>query len=84
VGNLYGTTYYGGIYGYGTVFKLTLGLDGKWREHVLHDFKGQPARYPYAGVTLDANGNIFGVTSGGSQDCGYWISDCGAVFEITP
>jgi len=83
-GNLYGTTEYGGAYGYGTVFRLTLGADGKWRKYGLHDFRGQPARYPYAGVTLDTNGNIFGVTSGGSQDCGYWKSDCGAVFEITP
>jgi uncharacterized repeat protein (TIGR03803 family) len=26
-GNLYGTTQYGGVYGYGTVFKLTLNCE---------------------------------------------------------
>jgi len=83
-GNLYGTTYNGGPYGYGTVFKLTLGTDGIWRESMLHAFKGQPARNPYAGLTLDAAGNLYGVTVGGDQDCSWWQNDCGAVFEITP
>jgi uncharacterized repeat protein (TIGR03803 family) len=83
-GNPYGTTYNGGASGYGTVFKLALGTDGKWREHVLHAFKGKPAKNPYAGLTLDAAGNLFGTTVGGDQDCGYWTNDCGAVFEIMP
>ena len=83
-GNLYGATWAGGAYGYGTVFKLGLGLDGKWREHVLHAFAGQGARNPYAGVILDGAGNLYGTTAGGDQNCGNWINDCGAVFEITP
>jgi uncharacterized repeat protein (TIGR03803 family) len=83
-GNLYGTTYNGGAPGYGTVYKLTLGTDGKWREHVLRAFRGHPLRNPYAGLTLDSAGNLYGTTAGGDQDCSYWINDCGAVYEITP
>ena len=83
-GNLYGTTVNGGTYGVGTVFRLTLGTDGVWRERAMHHFKGQPARNPYAGVTLDAVGNLYGTTSGGNSDCSYYLNDCGAVFEITP
>ena len=82
-GNLYGTTWAGGAYGVGTVFKLTLGSDGKWREHVLQAFRGRPARNPYAGLILDAAGNLYGTTAGGNQDCSSW-ADCGTVFEITP
>jgi uncharacterized repeat protein (TIGR03803 family) len=82
-GNLYGTTYNGGAYGMGNVFKLTVGSDGRWTEHVLHHFRGAPGRNPYAGVTIDAAGNIFGTTVGGAGDCSNW-SACGAVFEITP
>ena len=37
LGALYGTTQYGGSFGYGTVFKLTPGGAG-WTETVLHSF----------------------------------------------
>ena len=37
-GNLYGTTYYGGDYGGGTVFELTPAGGGNWAEKVLHSF----------------------------------------------
>jgi len=85
-GNLYGTTWAGGTHGLGVVFKLNLGPDGKWGEHVLHAFAGQPARNPYAGLVLDRAGNLYGTTATGDTDCSsYWShQDCGAVFEITP
>ena len=37
-GNLYGTTYEGGVFGYGTVFELTPAGGGTWTEKVLHSF----------------------------------------------
>ncbi len=40
-GNLYGTTCCGGIYGWGTVFKLTNTQNG-WVYTSLHDFTGRP------------------------------------------
>ena len=39
-GNLYGTTLQGGDGGgFGTVFKLTRGADGRWKETILYDFR---------------------------------------------
>ncbi len=64
-GNLYGTTEYGGAYNYGTVFML----DTTGKETVLHSFtdegngKGEGA-YPYGGVVLDAQGDLYGTTFG--------------------
>ncbi|MBZ5574165.1 MAG: hypothetical protein LAO09_20050 [Acidobacteriia bacterium] len=83
-GNLYGTTWGGGANGYGVVFKLSPGQGGKWKEQVLHTFAGNAARNPYAGVILDAAGDLYGTTVGGTSDCSWWVNDCGAVFEITP
>jgi uncharacterized repeat protein (TIGR03803 family) len=58
-GNLYGTTVNGGVYGYGMVFKV----DPSGKETVLYSFQGgADGAYPYAGVTLDAKGNLYGTT----------------------
>ena len=37
-GNLYPTTYIGGMYGVGTAFKLSPNESGAWTEQVLHHF----------------------------------------------
>lgn len=80
VGNLYGTTSWGGANGNsGTVFKLTPGAKGAWTEKVLHSFgKGEDGASPYAGLILDAAGNLYGTTSQGGAD------NSGTVFKITP
>jgi uncharacterized repeat protein (TIGR03803 family) len=74
-GNLYGTTDWGGGYGYGTVFELTPGANGAWTEKTLHSFDYSDGAYPLAGLIFDAAGNLYGTTSepGG-----------GNVFELTP
>jgi uncharacterized repeat protein (TIGR03803 family) len=80
LGNLYGTTSYGGasIF-YGTVFKLTPASGGAWKETVLHNFRGgSDGSAPTAGVVFDAAGNLYGTTSDGGL-YGY-----GTVFELTP
>ena len=38
VGNLYGTTFDGGVHGEGTVFELSPQSDGSWSEKVIHSF----------------------------------------------
>jgi len=83
-GHLYGTTSDGGFYGWGTVFQLTSGARGKWTEKVLHSFgNGNDGHEPYAGLTLDAAGNLYGTTwAGGSGSCYY--GGCGTVFRLSP
>jgi len=79
-GNLYGTTADGGGNGFpdgpGNVFKI----DKKGQETVLYAFTGYPddGSAPGAGVTFDADGNLYGTTSEGGANCG----SCGTVFEV--
>src|ERR1700688_1217415 len=49
---------------------------------VLHTFSGSPdGAIPFAGLTRDSVGNLYGVTSqGGNKSCNG--SGCGVVFEI--
>lgn len=84
-GNLFGTTYYGGLGG-GTVYKV----DTKGRETVLYSFcsKGYPCidgALPYAGLAVDKSDNLYGTTFyGGTGTCS--ISGgvgCGVVFKLT-
>jgi uncharacterized repeat protein (TIGR03803 family) len=73
-GNLYGTTYNGGAYGDGAVFKL----DATSAETVLYSFKAlRDGTKPYADPLLrDAAGNLYGTT--------YWggSSYSGTVFKL--
>ena len=79
-GDLFGTTYYGGSANLGTVFELKAGKNNTYSQKVLYSFQGgdTDGEYPYyAGVTLDAKGNIYGTTYyGGSQSNG------GTVYEL--
>lgn len=78
-GNLYGTTYAGGLASAGAVFKLTL-VGGVWTEIMLHSFgaAGDGAS-PQVGVVLDAAGNIYGTTPTSSGP-----HRSGVVYEISP
>lgn len=62
-GNLYGTTWSGGAFGAGTVFKL----DRAGKRTVLHSFgAGYGANpHPYQTLVFDAAGNLYGTTQGG-------------------
>jgi len=80
-GNLYGTTYSGGTYHYGTVFKL----DPAGKETILYSFgNGSDGKYLSAGVVLDPAGNIFGTTTEGGIRAIFCDKGCGTVFEIEP
>jgi uncharacterized repeat protein (TIGR03803 family) len=77
-GNLYGTTFADGQYGYGSVFKLTRSSGG-WRYTSLHDFTGgTDGSNPMCRLVMDASGNLYGTASGGGA------SGNGVIFEITP
>jgi uncharacterized repeat protein (TIGR03803 family) len=73
-GNLYGTTYFGGAFGNGVVFKL----DTTGKLTVLHSFAGGPTdgQYPWAGLIRDADGNLYGTTKLGGK------SGNGVVFKL--
>jgi uncharacterized repeat protein (TIGR03803 family) len=81
--NIFGTTYDGGAYGYGSVYELTSNGSGGYTEAVLYSFcpaspsctDGQnPA---FGSVAFDSNGNLYGTTYlGGSNGNG-------VVFELT-
>jgi uncharacterized repeat protein (TIGR03803 family) len=87
-GNLYGTTYYGGDLscapgqGCGTVFKLSPDGKGGWTETVLYRFKGgADGQNPFAGLSLDSQGNLYGTAIGIVGGC---PPACGTVFELSP
>ena len=85
-GHLYGTTWNGGTYGYGTVFKLTPPLAicksaaCYWTVSDLHDFgSGTDGQGPENGDLIwDQQGNIYGTTPAGGT------SGDGTVYELTP
>jgi uncharacterized repeat protein (TIGR03803 family) len=82
-GNLYGTTYTGGASNGGTVFKLAPNADGSWTESVLHSFTGGPGGVIiYAGLIVDATGNLYGTTYLGGNS--FSNCRCGVVFKLTP
>jgi uncharacterized repeat protein (TIGR03803 family) len=81
LGNLWGTTYQGGQYASGTVFKLSPGVGGPpWTEQIVHSFSNGTAdgANPSAGLTLGADGNFYGTTFYGGQ----FYS--GSLFQVTP
>jgi uncharacterized repeat protein (TIGR03803 family) len=86
-GNLYGTTYFGGVYNSsclygdsscGVVFKLT----PKGKQTVLHTFCTQnncaDGGNPAAGLVFDSKGNLYGTTGMGGAHV------FGTVFKLTP
>jgi len=80
-GSLYGTTSGGGDFGYGTVFELTPGANGKWTHRLLHSFKNDDSdgAAPNSALIFDAAGDVFGTTSGGGGPYKH-----GTVFELEP
>ena len=84
VGNLFGTTLYGGAYGDGTVFELTCAsysaptqfCDRYSSTDVVTDFGDVGEVYSYATPIMDGAGNLFGTTFG-------YLSNPGTVFELS-
>jgi uncharacterized repeat protein (TIGR03803 family) len=77
-GNLYGTTYVGGIKGQlccGTIFKVT----AAGKETILYRFTGDNGDgFPQASVVRDSAGNLYGTTRNGGT------SNAGTVFKLDP
>jgi len=74
-GNLYGTTYGGGYYQLGTVFKIA----PNGTETVLNYFTGlKRGEFPEAGLLMDKGGSLYGTTEKGGSD------NLGTLFEVSP
>jgi len=84
-GNLYGTTWCGGIYNNGNVFKLSNTEDG-WVYTSLHDFTGgaDGGGHVLSNVSIDADGTLYGTTQSGGESAYNCYSGCGVVWMIKP
>ena len=76
-GNYYGTTLDGGVFNFGTVYKMTPG----GTVTTLVSFTGEDGvvrgSYPAAGLTLGGDGSLFGTTGNGGA------GDYGTIFKVT-
>jgi uncharacterized repeat protein (TIGR03803 family) len=78
-GNLYGSTYRGGSFGYGVVFKLS----PEEKQTVIHNFAGGDGLGGGGNLLRDSAGNFYGTTSeGGIPEGGGCRFGCGTVFEL--
>ena len=76
-GNLFGTTTGGGANDAGTVFEIVKTTHGyASTTNILVSFNISNGAHPFAGLILDAKGNLFGTTRDGGANGG------GTVFEI--
>lgn len=77
-GNIYGTTYYGGANGIGSVYKLSRQPIGEWTEEVIYSFQeGADGNSPISNLVFDNAGNLYGTTSEGGLGRG-------TIFKLTP
>jgi len=82
-GEFYGTTYGGGSFGLGSVYRLRHS-GSRYVESVLYSFAGGlDGAHPWAGLVADGSGALYGTTVlGGSSACGG--GGCGTVFRLKP
>jgi uncharacterized repeat protein (TIGR03803 family) len=77
-GDLFGTTYYGGTKGLGTVFELKANGKGRYRERVLYSFQGGNDGSSSTSTLVFGNSkDLYGTTSAGGGSC-----DCGTIFRV--
>jgi len=76
-GNLYGTASEGGAHNDGVVYELSPSGSG-WTQTTLYAFRGSEDGYspPFGGVTMDAQGNLYGTT-------GVFSDSGGEAYELT-
>jgi uncharacterized repeat protein (TIGR03803 family) len=78
-GELYGTTYAGGAFGYGTVFKLS----SAGQLTTLHSFDFTDGANPTAALIQASNGKFYGSTEFGGTAINNCSNGCGTLFSIT-
>jgi uncharacterized repeat protein (TIGR03803 family) len=79
-GNLYGHACFGAG-GAGTVYEFVNSI-GRWTFRTIHTFNAFDC--PWAGLTRDAAGNLYGTTATGGDNQGICFpSGCGTVYKLT-
>ena len=80
LGDLYGTTFYGGASGLGTVYQL-MPRHNKFRERILFSFPGVSGggSGPVGGVVLGPSKTLYGTTEFGGGSAG-----AGILYELSP
>jgi uncharacterized repeat protein (TIGR03803 family) len=77
-GKFYGSTYYGGRNGIGSVYELSPRSTGEWGERVIYSFQnGTDGNSPISNLVSDTAGNLYGTTSEGGLGSG-------TIFKLTP
>jgi len=82
-GELYGTTYSGGVHGWGTVYKLVppSSPGGEWTEVTLYSFTdGTDGGEPNS-LAFGPDGNLYGTTEFGGVSAG-GITNQGTIFQL--
>ncbi len=83
-GNLYGTTWNGGIYGVGTVFKITQAGTLTTLYSFCSQLNCADGWSPYSGLVQGSDGSFYGTTVyGGNYNCNPSLG-CGTIYKITP
>jgi uncharacterized repeat protein (TIGR03803 family) len=77
VGNLYGATGQGGLYGDGTIFELMKNPSG-WTHVVIFNFFDTYGGFPGGSLAIDSEGNLYGTTGTGGDNYK------GNVYELSP
>ena len=80
-GNFYGTTASGGQYGDGTVFRVT--TNGNLMTLASFGSFLRDGTWPYAGLTLGADGNFYGTTIAGGTNQLSGTNNTGTIFRVT-
>jgi uncharacterized repeat protein (TIGR03803 family) len=90
-GRLYGTTQFGGQFGFGSVFRLTPPAKGSkvWTEDILYSFDNgnDEGNDPKGGILIGAAGELYGTTViGGTNGSGtvYRLDSSGGGWTLTP
>jgi len=81
-GNMYGVTFYGGLYNWGAAYELSPSHGG-WTENVIYSFnsiQGLGTALPQGSLALDGAGNLYGAANcNDTLGCFY-----GAVWQLQP
>ena len=81
-GDFYGTTFYGGAYSNGSIFKITQsGTLTTLYSFCSQGFLCTDGNYPFAALVQATDGNFYGTTYEGGANTGV---SAGTVFKITP